>query len=214
MNTLTPDQGASPHQPERKAREDRTIDDPGAGGTTDLVAIVIPEGLDRPVWLAHITGPLTSAVRQLVGGPAERIHLTRPPASLFVRQDRLRQQLPLNPRASLLALAHEATQVRGSDRHPGHVIGPALLLGSSPAPGPDAGAPPELAQLFRHGGPFAVQVTVFGEPDRWHGNAFTFDDVFEAYAHAVDLATRWTQVQDVRVRPADGKRPEEDPFPA
>jgi hypothetical protein len=81
-----------------------------------------------------------------------------------------------------------------------YVAGDALLTGPVDDRGDDTDVPGEFVNMFFQVSRFRAEVQTRGDPG-WYGNELRFDRWTDAYGYAIDLAQRWSQVEDVRVMP-------------
>ncbi len=162
-----------------------------------ITAIVIPVDPKEPVRIQEIDKRDLNAYRDLVGGNIEVINLCQPPASLYFNEEGKLEEFPVNPRATTLLWAHNSA-FRGQD----HIVGPAFIVGPVDGRGDDKTAPQALIDLFLNTKTYRVEVQVNERPE-WSGNEERFTDWFEAYVYGVQLAQRWTAVDEVRVVSAD-----------
>jgi hypothetical protein len=80
------------------------------------------------------------------------------------------------------------------------IVGPAYVVGPTNRHGYDSSAPDDLVELLLHTERYRVQVQTNNRPE-WNDNELVFTDWLEAYGYGVDLAQRWTVVDEVRVIP-------------
>jgi hypothetical protein len=158
-----------------------------------LTAIVIPADLEQPARLDQLDKNDLQAYRRLVGGNLEVLNLDRPPASLYFNDEGKLIGLPLNPRATALLWAHNSA-FRGHDT----IAGDAFILGPPDRRGDDTMAPNELVTLLFHTEHYRVLVQNQGD-EKLYGNLGTFDSWFDAYLYGVDLAQRWSQIEEIQV---------------
>ncbi|HKX24265.1 MAG TPA: DUF3846 domain-containing protein [Candidatus Saccharimonadales bacterium] len=158
-----------------------------------ITAIVIPVNPKEPIRLEEIDRTDLNAYRRLVDGSLEAINLDRPPASLCFNEQGKLIGLPLNQRATFLLWAHNSA-FRGQDV----IVGDAFILGPPDRQGDDTTAPDDLVTLLFHTERYRILVQTKGD-EKFYGNRQTFDSWFEAYRYGVDLARRWSQVEEVQV---------------
>lgn len=159
-----------------------------------LTAILLPVG-QEPIRQQQIGKSDLADYRELVCGDLQLIALDRPSASLYCNDAGKLLNLPVNERATALLWAHNRA-FRGRDV----INGPAFIVGPADPDGDDLTAPADLVDLLFHTKRYRVQVQVSGDA-RWAGNNTVFTDWLEAYRHGLDLAQRWTLVEEVRVIP-------------
>lgn len=160
-----------------------------------ITAIVIPVDPDQPIRQQQLNKSDLDAYRQIVGGNLELVHFAEPPAGMYINDEGKLDGLPFNHRATALLWAHNSAY-----RDRDIIVGPAFILGSPDHRGDDTSAPDDLANLLFNTERYRLQVQADGSGN-WHGNELVFTDWFTAYQEVLDLAQRWTLVQEVRVIP-------------
>jgi hypothetical protein len=158
-----------------------------------LTAIVIPADPDHPARLEQFDRRDLDAYRRLVGGNIEVINLGRPPASLYFNEEGKLLGLSLNLRATVLLWAHNSA-FRGRD----NILGDAFILGPPDQEGDDTSAPEELVTLLFQTERYRVLVKNQGD-DRFYGHLPVYDSWFTAYVRGVELAQRWSQIEEIQV---------------
>lgn len=160
-----------------------------------ITGIVIPADLDQPVRLEQLDKADLGVYRRLVGGPLEAVELERPAASLYLNEQGKLEELPINPRATLIVWVHNS-RYRGHDT----IVGDVFIVGPVDEEGDDLTVPDELVALFTKPGRFKFDVnTLSDDEDTWTSDGMVYEGVFDAYAASVELALRWTAVDEVRV---------------
>jgi hypothetical protein len=160
-----------------------------------ITAIVIPVDLEQPIRQQQLNKNDLDAYRQIVGGNLEVVTFVSPPASLYLNEEGKLEGLPINRRATALWWVHNRAS-RGRD----YICGPAFLVGPADRHGDDKPAPQYLVELLLSTERYRVQVKTMDSPT-WHGNEVVFTDWYSAYVNILDLAERWTLVEEVRVIP-------------
>ena len=158
-----------------------------------ITAIVLPADMDQPIRQQHIKPTDIAAYRELVGVNLEVVELFRPSASLYIDEEGKLNDLPLNQRATVITWVHNSA-FRGHDL----ILGDAFIVGAVDGNGDDLTVPQELVELLFDTSSYRIEVQTVGS-SQWSRNQLRWDDWFEAYVYAIDLAQRWKQVQDVRV---------------
>ncbi len=158
-----------------------------------LTAIVVPADPEQPARLEQLGKNNLDAYRRLVGGNIEVVSLERPPASLYFNEEGKFTGLSLNLRATALLWAHNSA-FRGRD----NILGDAFILGPPDRQGDDTSAPEELVALLFHTGSFRVLIKNQGD-ERYFGHLPTYDSWFTAYVRGVELAQRWSQIEEIQV---------------
>jgi hypothetical protein len=156
-------------------------------------SVVIPADEDEPLRQGDIGVANTSEYREIVGGYLEAVSLDSPSSTLYVNEQGKLNDLPINPRATMLLRAHQPA-LRFFD----YIAGDALLTGPVDEQGDDTNVPDEFVNMFFQARRFRAEVQTFGDPG-WYGNQLHFDSWTDAYGYVLNLAQRWTQVEDVRV---------------
>jgi len=160
-----------------------------------LTAIVIPVDPAQPIRQQQLDKNDLDAYRQIVGGNLEVINFVSPPASLYLNEEGKLEGLAFNHRATVLLWVHNSAY-----RDRDVIVGSAFILGPPDRRGDDTSAPDELLELLLDTQRYRIQVRTEGSSG-WHGNELVFTDWFAAYQWVLDLAQRWTLVQEVRVIP-------------
>lgn len=160
-----------------------------------VTAIVIPVEMELPLRQQELDPHDVGTYRQIIGGPIELVLLDRPSASLYFHGEGKLEGLPINTRATALLWVHNSA-LRGQDV----IVGPALILGPVDRRGDDETVPEDLVDLLLHTKRFRFQVKVRGEV-AWAGNDVVYGSWLDAYLDGIQLAQRWTQVEDIRVVP-------------
>lgn len=163
-----------------------------------ITVIVIPADMDQPLRQEQIDPGDLNAYRRLVGGSIEAVRLDEPAASLYLNDEGKLEQLPVNHRATALVWAHNKLY-RGQDV----IVGDTFLTGPLNKRGDDTTAPDEFIELLVTAKRFRVITKTYGD-EKYYSNLRTFEAWFDAYVYGVDLAQRWTQVEDIRIERADG----------
>jgi Domain of unknown function (DUF3846) len=158
-----------------------------------LTAIVIPADPEQPAQLEQLDRRDLDAYRRLVGGNIEVINLERPPASLYFNEEGKLLALSLNLRATALLWAHNSA-FRGHN----NILGDAFILGPPDREGDDTSAPEELVTLLFQTERYRVLVKNQGD-ERFYGHLPVYDSWFTAYVRGVELAQRWSQVEEIQV---------------
>jgi hypothetical protein len=160
-----------------------------------ITAIVIPIELDKPVRQQQLHKSDLDAYRQIVGGNLEFITLTEPPASLYVNEEGKLDGLAFNHRATALLWVHNSAY-----RDRDVVVGPAFIVGPPDRRGDDTSAPGSLLELLFHTQRYRIQAQTAGRGS-WLDHEAVFDDWFDAYQGALELAGHRALVDEVRVIP-------------
>ena len=162
--------------------------------------VVIPADDDIPLRRQQLEATDLDAYRSLVEGKLEVLSLERPTASMYLNEDGKNLGLPVNARATMLLWAH-SKQLRFQD----YIVGDVFLTGPVDPHGWDTSVPDELTALL-DAERLRIEVQTYGDP-QWYGNDLRFADWTAAYAYALDLARRWTAVEDIRVLPVGDQSP-------
>jgi uncharacterized protein DUF3846 len=157
--------------------------------------IVLPVDPNQRIRLQQLDPHNLDTQRALVGGSLQILHLERPEAAIYLNEAGKLNRLRVNHRATTLAWVHNSA-FRGRDV----IVGPAYVVGPTNRHGYDGSAPDDLVELLLHTERYRVQVQTNNRPE-WNGNELVFTDWLEAYGYGVDLAQRWTVVDEVRVVP-------------
>ena len=161
-----------------------------------ITAIAIPADISQPLRRVEIRPGESLVYRYLVGGNLEVVSLDLPPASLYVNEEGKLKGLPINHRATSVLWMHSPV-FRDKDI----IAGDAFIVGPVDEHGNDLSAPPELQALLLDTSSYCAEVKTYGD-ERWYTNRLVFDSWELAYAYALDLADRWTLVEEIRVVPA------------
>ncbi len=158
-----------------------------------ITAVVLPVDMEQPIRQQQIRPSDLATYRELVGGNLEVVELFRPSASLYINEEGKLNDLPLNQRATVITWAHNSA-FRGYDL----ILGDAFIVGPVDGNGDDLTVPHELVKLLFDTSSYRIEIKTAGS-SQWSGNQLVWENWFEAYVYAIDLAQRWKQVQDVRV---------------
>lgn len=170
--------------------------------TLRINSVVIPANDDDPVRRQQIDATDLDEYRDLVDGNLEVLSLERPATTMYLNGDGKDLGLPVNGRATMLLWAH-LKEIRFRD----FIVGDVFLTGRVNQDGWDSDVPEELTKLF-DANELRIEVQTHGDR-QWYGNEQRFPVWTAAYAYALELARRWTQVEDVRVVPVEPAPPEE-----
>ncbi|WP_433269000.1 DUF3846 domain-containing protein [Actinosynnema sp. CS-041913] len=161
-----------------------------------LTAIVIPADERQPIRQQQIEPHDLNAYRQIVGGNLEVVALDRPSASLYLNEEGKLRELPVNPRASVLAWVHNSALRATGDV----IVGPAFIVGPTDGHGDDQSAPLGLVDLLFGTTRFRVQVLT-GATRQWRQADPVLLSWSEAYRDAVRLTLLRPEIAEVRVVP-------------
>lgn len=165
-----------------------------------ISTVVIPADDDRPLRSGQLDATSLESYRGLVNGNLEALSLEQPTASMYLNADGKIIELPVNVRATMLLWAH-IKEMRFQD----YIVGDVFLTGPVDGDGWDTDVPEELAKLF-DARALRIEIQTYGDP-QWYSNDLRFDGWTVAYAYALDLARRWTAVEDIRVLPVETESP-------
>ncbi len=158
--------------------------------------IVIPADQEQPLRQQQLDAASLDEYGQLLGGGIEAVGLEHPDTSMYLNHEGKVLGLPVNLRATLLLWAHQK-RVRFEEV----IVGDAFLTGPVNHRGHDTDVSDELTRVLFEPGPLRVALRVSGDPG-WYGNELRFDDWLAAYSYALNLARRWTVVEDMKLVPA------------
>ena len=174
---------------------------PEAREALRIKSIVIPADDAQPLRQHELAVTDLDAYQELVGGNIEAIGLDDPAASMYFHGDGKHLDLPVNGRATLLLWAH-VSELRFRD----YIVGDAFLTGPLDRDGNDTDVSDEFTKLFFETSDLRIAVRTYGD-SKWYTNDLSFDEWSSAYAYALDLGHRWTQVEDIRVVTEQPLRP-------
>lgn len=163
-------------------------------------SVVIPADDDEPLRRQQIEATDLNTYRDLVAGDLEVLNLEQPAATMYLNGDGKNLKLPVNARATMLLWAHQK-DLRFQD----YIVGDVFLTGPVDSDGWDASVPEELPKLF-DAPALRIEIQTYGDP-QWYSNDLRFGAWTAAYAYALDLARRWTAVEDIRVLPVENESP-------
>ena len=186
------------HQPQQRGDD---LPTPEARESLRINSIVIPADDERPLRLHELAVTDLDAYQELVGGSLEAIGLDDPAGSMYFHGDGKHLDLPVNGRATLLLWAH-VSELRFRD----YIVGDAFLTGPLDRQGNDTDVCDDFTKLFFETNELRVAVRTYGDP-QWYTNDLSFDEWSSAYAYALDLGRRWTQVEDIKVVTEQALRP-------
>lgn len=166
-------------------------------------SVVIPANDSEPLRRQQIETANLDHYRGAVGGNLEAVSLLQPSSSLYCNEEGKLLGLPTNSRATMLLWAHFPA-LRFRD----YIAGDALLTGPVDHDGWDTNLPEELTRVF-DADELRVEVRTYGDP-QWYGNEQHFGAWTTAYASALELARRWTLVEDIRVLPVEPPTPRDE----
>lgn len=150
-------------------------------------SVIIPANDDEPLRRQQIDATDLDAYRDVVNGNLEVLGLDRPTTSMYLNGDGKNLGLPVNGRATMLLWAH-LKELRFRD----FIVGDVFLTGPVNRNGWDTDVPEELTKLF-DANELRVEIQAHGDPQRY-SNEQRFPVWTAAYAYALELARRWTQV--------------------
>lgn len=160
-----------------------------------ITAIVIPVDLDQPVRQQPLNKSDLDSYRQIVGGNLELVHFVDPPAAMYLNEEGKAEGLAFNHRATAMLWVHSSAY-----RDRDVVVGPAFIVGPPDRRGDDTSAPDGLVELLFHTHRYRVQAQTAGRSG-WLNHQAVFDDWFNAYQAACELAQHRALVDEVRVIP-------------
>lgn len=163
-------------------------------------SIVIPANDDEPLRRQRIDATDLDAYRDAVNGNLEVLGLDHPTTSMYLNGDGKDLGLPVNGRATMLLWTH-LKEIRFRD----FIVGDVFLTGPVNRAGWDTDVPEELTRLF-DANELHIEVQTHGDL-RWYGNERRLPVWTAAYVYALELARRWTQVEDIRVVPVEPAAP-------
>lgn len=157
-------------------------------------AVVIPADDNEPLRQQQIETSNLDQYRDAVGGNLEAISLLRPASSLYCNDEGKLLGLRPNGRATMVLWTHFPA-LRFRD----YIGGDALLTGPMDTEGWDTDLPEDFTRVFE-ANELRIEVQTYGDP-AWYSNEQRFGTWTTAYAYALELARRWTLVEDIRVLP-------------
>ena len=134
-----------------------------------------------------------------VGGWIESVDIPSLGVTIYVNEEGLLRQLPLNSRATFLWWYHVPEA-----RQKAMLVGDAVIVGIPDRKGDSTDIPATVAEMLTEAGIWRVEVRTYGDP-KWYRNQATYDDYFEALVWAMVTLERWTVAEDVRVVPVTGE---------
>lgn len=188
----------------RQPQGGEALPTPEAREALRINSIVIPAEDEQPLRRQEVGVADLDAYQALVGGNIEAIGLDDPPGSMYFNGDGKQLDLPVNGRATLLLWAH-VSELRFRD----FIVGDAFLTGPLDRDGNDTDVSDDFTKLFFETSELRIAVRTYGDP-KWYTNDLCFDDWSAAYAYALDLGRRWTQVEDIKVVTDQALRPPRD----
>jgi hypothetical protein len=133
--------------------------------------------------------------QQAVRGHIETISLDTPSSTLYANENGKTNDLAINHRATMLLWAHQR-----AFRFFDYIAGDALLVGPIDEQGDDTDVPDQFVNMCPKPLASVPKVQTRGDP-AWHGDDVRFDRWTDAYSYVLQLAQRWTQIEDVCVVP-------------
>lgn len=130
-----------------------------------------------------------------VGGWIESVDIPSLGVTIYVNEEGLLRQLPLNSRATFLWWFHVPAA-----RQKAMLVGDALLVGMPDSRGESTDVPQAVVDTLTNPGTWRVEVQTVGDP-KWYRNQSTYTDYFEALVWAMVTLERWTAAEDVRIVP-------------
>jgi hypothetical protein len=130
-----------------------------------------------------------------VGGYIQPVEIAVLGVTVYVNEEGLLRQLPLNSRVTFLWWFHAPEA-----RQRAMLVGNAVIIGATDRNGDNTSVPPEVIELLMETRVYRVEVQVMGEAE-WHRNQTTYTDYWEAVIWAMLLLERWALATDVRVVP-------------
>ncbi|WP_205781387.1 DUF3846 domain-containing protein [Planctomonas deserti] len=158
-----------------------------------MKALRIPTDADEPITELEVSK--LEDYQAEVGGWIEPVDIPELGVTVYVHEEGLILNLPLNSRATFLWWYF----VPGA-RQKAMLVGPALIVGLPDRNGDSTDIPAHAAEMFTQAGIWRVEVQVVDDPT-WYRNQATYDDYFEALVWAMVTLERWTTAEDVRVVP-------------
>lgn len=158
-------------------------------------ALRIPADPDEPITEVQVES--LEDYQAIVGGYIEPVDVSALGITMYINEEGLLQQLPLNSRTTFLwwYFVPEARQTA-------MLVGPALVVGLPDRNGESTDIPREARELLLNSGVWRVEVKTHGDPN-WYQNQATYEDYFEAVVWAMVTLERWSAAEDTRVVPVD-----------
>jgi len=158
-------------------------------------ALRIPADPDEPIMEVQVES--LEDYQAVVGGYIEPVDITELGITVYVNDEGLLRQLPLNSRATFLwcYFVPEA-------RQKAMLVGPALVVGLPNRSGDNTDIPKGATELLLDPGLWRVEVKTHGDP-KWYRNQATYEDYFEAVVWAMVTLESWSAAEDTRIVPAD-----------
>ncbi|MBN9201593.1 MAG: DUF3846 domain-containing protein [Microbacterium chocolatum] len=156
-------------------------------------ALRIPVDPDEPI--TEIQVDSLEDYQAIVGGYIEPVDVPALGITIYVNEEGLLRQLPLNSRATFLwwYFVPEA-------RQKAMLVGTTLLVGLPDRGGESTDVPREATELLLNSGVWRVEVKTHGDP-KWYRNQATYEDYFEALVWAMVTLERWSTAVDTRIVP-------------
>ncbi|WP_315070671.1 DUF3846 domain-containing protein [uncultured Microbacterium sp.] len=158
-------------------------------------ALKIPADQNELITEVHVEA--LEDYQAAVGGWIEPVDLQALGVTIYVNEEGLLRNLPLNSRASFLwwYFVPEA-------RQKAMLVGAALVVGLPDRQGNSTDIPSEVAERLNRRGAWRVELKLSSEPD-WLQIPATYTDYFEALVWAMVALERWTEAEDTRVVPVE-----------
>jgi hypothetical protein len=158
-------------------------------------ALRIPVDPDEPITELEVNA--LEDYQAIVGGYIEPVDVAALGITIYVNEEGLLRQLPLNSRATFLwwYFVPEARQTV-------MLVGEVLVVGLPNRNGESTDVPREATELLLNPGVWRVEVKPHGDP-KWYRNQATYEDYFEAVVWAMVTFERWSAAEETRIVPVD-----------
>lgn len=134
-----------------------------------------------------------------VGGWIEAVDLPDFGVTIYVKDEGLLRQLPLNSRASFLWWYHVPAA-----RQKRMLVGDVIIVGLPDSYGDSTDVPAGVRELLLAPATYRVEVQTFDDP-KWYSNQATYPDYWEALVWGMVLLERWTAAEVVRIVRVESK---------
>jgi hypothetical protein len=162
-----------------------------------ITTVILPANEHEPLRQADLGVADVQDYQRIIDGYIEAVSLDAPSSTLYCNEEGKPASLPFNRRATMLLWAHQPA-LRFFD----YIAGDALLVGPMDDQGDDTDVPDAFMDMFFRAKRLRVEVQTRSEP-RWQANELRFAHWTDVYGYVLQLAQRWTQIEDMRVMPDD-----------
>lgn len=157
--------------------------------------VVIPADSEQALVVREFTS--LEDYQSAVGGWIEAVDLPGLGATVYVNEEGLLRQLPLNGRASFLWWYHVPAV-----RQNAMLVGDAVVIGLPDHSGNNTDLPLQVRDQLLTAVPHVIELRLNGQPG-WHRTQAIYPDYLEAIVWAMVLLERIPEAVDVRVLPVD-----------